>query len=129
MAITNKDIDKLKEAFATKEDLKRFATKEDLKRFATKDDLKRFATKDDLKRFATKDDLKRFATKEDMDRFETKEEAVRRHSEVMTTLDKLMKEKETAQEDRIFAKAKDNEQDQRLDGSEARLGKLEAVGR
>jgi hypothetical protein len=40
MAITNKDIDKLKEVFATKTDLDRFATKEDLKSFATKDELK-----------------------------------------------------------------------------------------
>jgi len=30
MAITNKDVEKLKEVFATKEDLNRFATKEDL---------------------------------------------------------------------------------------------------
>lgn len=29
--ITNKDVEKLKETFATKEDLKQFATKEDLK--------------------------------------------------------------------------------------------------
>ncbi|OGB87265.1 hypothetical protein A3H38_03210 [candidate division WOR-1 bacterium RIFCSPLOWO2_02_FULL_46_20] len=39
MAITNKDIEKLSEIFATKDDLKRFATKDDLKRFSTKDDL------------------------------------------------------------------------------------------
>lgn len=32
MTITNKDVDKLKEVFATKEDLNRFATKEDLDR-------------------------------------------------------------------------------------------------
>ncbi|MBN3033879.1 MAG: hypothetical protein JW873_07280 [Candidatus Saganbacteria bacterium] len=30
MAITNKDVDKLKEVFATKGDLERFATKDDL---------------------------------------------------------------------------------------------------
>lgn len=30
MAITNKDVDKLKEVFATKDDLRRFATKDDL---------------------------------------------------------------------------------------------------
>ena len=30
MTITNKDVEKLKEVFATKEDLKAFATKEDL---------------------------------------------------------------------------------------------------
>lgn len=42
--ITNKDVEKLKETFATKKDLERFVTKEDLK-----ENLKRFATKDDLK--------------------------------------------------------------------------------
>lgn len=39
MAIDKKDIKKLSEVFATKEDLKAFATKEDLKAFATKKDL------------------------------------------------------------------------------------------
>ena len=39
MAITTKDIEKLSEIFATKEDLKAFATKEDLKAFATKGEL------------------------------------------------------------------------------------------
>ncbi len=47
--ITDADITKLKQVFATKDDLKQFATKDDLKQFATKDDLKQFATKDDLK--------------------------------------------------------------------------------
>lgn len=41
--ITNKDIEKLKETFATKEDLEQFATKEDLEQFATKKEMnKRF---------------------------------------------------------------------------------------
>ncbi len=39
--ISDKDVEKLKGTFATKEDLKAFATKEDLKRFATKDDTDR----------------------------------------------------------------------------------------
>ena len=55
--LTDKDIQKLKTVFATKDDFKGFATKDDLKDFATKDDLKGFATKDDLKGFATKDDF------------------------------------------------------------------------
>jgi len=54
--ITNKDIEKLKTVFATKEDLKRFATKEDLDirlaKYATKEDLDirlaKYATKKDL---------------------------------------------------------------------------------
>lgn len=46
--ITDQDIEKLKQVFATKEDINRFATIDDLDRFATKEDLDRFATKDDL---------------------------------------------------------------------------------
>lgn len=79
--ITDKDIQKLKSVFATKDDLGKFATKDDLKKFATKDDLKKFATKDDLvafegridKKFATKDDLKKavkpLVTKKDLSSF------------------------------------------------------------
>lgn len=55
--ITDQDIEKLKQVFATKKDLEQFATKEDLNRFATKEDLKRFATKEDLERFVTKEDF------------------------------------------------------------------------
>lgn len=50
--ITDQDVKKLKQTFATKEDLKDMATKDDLKAFVTKDDLKA-----ELERFATKDDL------------------------------------------------------------------------
>jgi len=46
--ITDTDIKKLKQVFATKDDLKKCATKDDLKKFATKDDLKKYATRDDL---------------------------------------------------------------------------------
>ena len=80
MAITNKDVEKLKEVFATKEDLARFATKD---------------------------------------------EAASRHAEIMKTLDKLMKEKETAREDRTLAIGKDRERDRRLDDHDARIKKLE----
>jgi hypothetical protein len=72
--ITDADVEKLKDTFATKDDLKAFATKDDLKAFATKDDLKAFATKDDLKAFATKDDLKAFATKDDLKASATKDD-------------------------------------------------------
>ncbi|MFH1683882.1 MAG: hypothetical protein ABIA67_03265 [Candidatus Margulisiibacteriota bacterium] len=69
-------------------------------------------------------------TNKDVDKlkevFSTKEEAARRHDEIMITLDQLMKEKETAREDRVFAKAKDNKQDQRLDTLEDRVKKVEA---
>ncbi|MFA4905877.1 MAG: hypothetical protein WC645_05180 [Candidatus Margulisiibacteriota bacterium] len=95
MAITDKDIEKLKGTFATKDDLDRFATKEDLKRFATKEDLKRFATKDDLAEFK---------------------------GAVITRLDRVMGELEKGREDRVLAKAKDDEQDGRLDRLEAKVG-------
>ena len=45
--LDDKDIQKLKESFATKDDLKNFATKDDLNEI--KADLKNFATKDDFK--------------------------------------------------------------------------------
>ena len=54
--ITDTDIQKLKQVFVTKEDLKHFATKKDLERFATKDDITDI--KKELSNYATKDDLK-----------------------------------------------------------------------
>src|SRR3989339_1353037 len=119
MAITKKDIEKLSGIVSTKEDLKealkRFVTKEDLR-----EELKRFATKEDLreelKRFATKEDLKKYATKDDLKAFEGK---------TLTMLDQIMGELEKAREDRIFAKAKDDEQDNRLDTCERKIIILE----
>ena len=81
MAITNKDIDKLKEVFATKEDLKAFATKDELNDF---------------------------------------------RREVTGTLDKVMNELIKAREDRALAIGKDRDQGRRIDGLEARMGKVEA---
>ncbi len=46
--LDDKDIQKLKSVFATKEDLSGFATKEDLSGFATKSDLSSLATKSDF---------------------------------------------------------------------------------
>jgi hypothetical protein len=86
MAITDKDITKLKGVFLTKED---------------------------AKNFATKDDLKQFATKVDLNKLEDK---------MMTRFDKVIGELEKAREDRVFAKAKDDEQDRRLDRLEAKVG-------
>jgi len=82
MAITNKDVEKLKEVFATKEDLQRLKE-------------------------------------------ETEKTASERHGEIMKNLDKLMKEKETAREDRTLAIGKDRERDRRLDDHDARIKKLE----
>jgi len=46
--LDDKDIARLKEILATKDDLKGFATKDDLKDMAAKSDLKSLASKDDL---------------------------------------------------------------------------------
>lgn len=54
--ITDKDIQKLKNVFATKDDLGKFATKDDLVAFEGRID-KKSATKDDIKALATKKDL------------------------------------------------------------------------
>ncbi len=94
MAITNKDVEKLKEVFATKDDLNK---------------LKEV--------FVTKEEF-RF----ELAKLETKDDAARRHNEVMNKLDSLMKEKETAREDRIIAIAKDREQDRRLGVLEQKVG-------
>ena len=50
----------------------------------------------------------------------------RKFDEVLTGLDKVMGELEKAREDRVFAKAKDDEQDRRLGGLEERVEKIEA---
>jgi len=103
--ITDKDIEKLKKVFATKDDLigmekrfdKKFATKDDLKRFATKKDLKKelsaYATKDDLKKLATKDDLKAYATREDLKKelsaYATKNDLLRLKGDLLGEMSKL----------------------------------------
>ena len=55
--ITNKDIEKMKKVFATKDDLKNFATKNDIK--GINQEMNRFATKEDIKK-----ELQKYATKE-----------------------------------------------------------------
>lgn len=74
--LTQDDIKKLKEAFATKKDLERFATKKDLERFATKLELSKLEVDMNLgfdkirEEMATKDEFR----------------------QVMTILDKVLKE-------------------------------------
>lgn len=97
MAITDKDVEKLKKTFATKDDLKNFVTKDDLKQ--------------ELSGFVTKVDL--MGVRKDMKSLEDK---------MMTRFDKVIGELEKAREDRIFAKAKDDEQDKRLDRLEVKVG-------
>lgn len=100
-------IQRLKEIFATKEDLqalpkkddlKKFATKDDLRKFATKDDLKKFATKNDLKKFATKNDLKKFATKSDLRKFATKDDLVELKEELQQYIDDRLSHLPTKEE-------------------------------
>ena len=74
MAITDKDVDKLKQVFATKDELA-----------------------------DVKGELKVF------------------RNEMNTKLDKVMGELEKAREDRIFAKAKDDELEKRLETVEAKI--------
>jgi len=105
MAITNKDIEKLKEHFATKEDLKQFATKEDLKRFATKEDLKQFATKADLEDFR-REVRENFATKAELRQF---------RDEVMSGLDAVMGELKNMREERYMMKARVDRIEEKLD--------------
>jgi erythromycin esterase-like protein len=47
-------------------------------------------------------------------------------SDILTGQDKIIKELETAREDRVFAIAKDKDQDRRLNGLEDRVQKVEA---
>jgi hypothetical protein len=81
MAITDKDIKKLSEVFATKGDLKGFATKDDLSSL---------------------------------------------RKDILDGQDKIMKELETARQDRNLALGKDREQDRRLDNLEGRMQTVEA---
>jgi len=92
MTLTNRDINKLKEVFATKEDFKNVLTKEDAKAFATKDDLKNLLTKEDAKALATKEDLRVeiFLLREDMRKFPTRDEMNLRFNEVTNSIDWLM---------------------------------------
>ncbi|MDD5593455.1 MAG: hypothetical protein PHG97_01770 [Candidatus Margulisbacteria bacterium] len=123
MAITNKDVEKLKEVFATKEDLKSFATKEDLKSFATKEDLKAFATKEGLKVFATKDELTTSINglrTELIEKIDDSAKEVKR--EILGGLDKVMGELAKIRDEQTCARGKDREQDHRLDKLEAKVG-------
>jgi hypothetical protein len=57
---------------------------------------------------------------------ELKQNNIRRHDEILGGFDKVMSELEKAREDRIFAKAEDDRQNERLDGLENRVEKVEA---
>ena len=119
--ITDKDVKKLKEVFATKDDLKTFATKDDLKTFATKDDLKTFATKDDLKTFATKDDLKDINKKIDKLDGRIKNGFESLAKDVMTVIEMIGDNNQKL--DKINAKTTDH--DDILGNHDRRLDKIE----
>ena len=107
--LEDKDIQKLQNILATKEDLRKFATKKDLERFATKKDLRKFATKKDLERFATKKDLDErttkllreiFSTREDLKIF--KEEVRKSFSDLYTAIDTYTKKVDTYAQEMIL---------------------------
>lgn len=109
MAITDKDVIKLKGVFATKEDLNRFATKDDISRFATKDELKNSI--DGLRT--------ELSGKIDESAKEVK-------MGILGGLDKVMDELAKSRDEQTCARGKDREQDLRLDGLEIRMSKVEA---
>lgn len=128
MVITDKDIQKLKSVFATKDDLKNFSTKNESKKFATKNDLKRFATKEDLKRFATKEDLDKLEIRTGQSFIEVKEridgledQFKDLKSEVLRMEDHIIKEIKSMQLDLQVATSHRRE----LDNHETRITKLE----
>jgi len=128
MAITNKDVDKLKEAFATKEDLNRFATKEDLNRFATKEDMDaRFKEVQSVlnKQAAAILNQTNKLLEHDGKFDEMNEKIDRKFDLVLTGQDKIIKELEKAREDRTLAIGKDKEQDRRIESLEGKVQKIE----
>lgn len=127
--ITNADIEKLKQVFPTKEDLRRYVTKDDLK-----SELKRFVTKNDLKNelksFATKDDLKselkKYATKEDLKNHPTHDWM----QNIINQLIKTMAEMFEAQNERLDKRFDEIHNDivahqRQLDNHETRILKIE----
>ncbi|MBI5701353.1 hypothetical protein HZC34_05880 [Candidatus Saganbacteria bacterium] len=94
MAITKKDIEILKETFATKEDFKGLESK--------------------VGGLESKVNSLEFRVNAGFDK-------------VLTGQDKIIKELEKAREDRVFAFAKDKDQDSRLDNLDSRVKKLEAA--
>jgi len=101
MAITNKDIDKLSEIFATKKDLENFATKKDL--LAIKKDV--IGVKDDLVSF--KDEFHGFK------------------NDILASQDKIMKKLEDISLEQKMAYSQYKRQDEKLENHERRIVALE----
>lgn len=97
----------------------------------TKGDLKIFATKDDLKRFATKDDLRveiGLVKIDFQEAFENHDEKNREYrDQVLTGLDKVMKELEAIREDSVVGTHQTREIRVDVDNHEKRIAKLEAA--
>ncbi|MDQ0339666.1 glutamate racemase [Caldalkalibacillus uzonensis] len=68
------EIESIKKAMATKDDIANMATKDDIANMATKDDIANMATKDDIANMATKDDIANMATKDDIANMATKDD-------------------------------------------------------
>lgn len=111
MAITNKDIEKLKEHFATKEDL----------------DNKFKEVHSVLEKHSTALLNQTNKLLEHDGKFDLMNEKIDgKFDQVLTGLDKIVGELEKAREDRVFAKGKDDEQDRRLGSLEGGTQKVEA---
>jgi|SRR3989339_1957207 len=120
--ISDKDINKLKTIFPTKDDLKKelraYATKEDLK-----NELKGFATKADLKAHPTKDDLK-----SELRAYATKDEMSRGFMEVIRSIGETRTEIVTLITRQIVELQDVTKRQQRmLENHDSRIGNLESL--
>jgi hypothetical protein len=123
MALTNKDIEKLKTIFATKEDLFGFATKEDLARFATKEDLSRFATKEDLARFVTKAEFAEL--KANVQDLNTGFQVL--NNRMLINFDAVFKELQSIRQELVSFLGLYRRHDEQLINHEGRIAKLEVA--
>src|SRR3989339_44097 len=124
--ISDKDINKLKTIFPTKEDLKNelraYATKEDLK-----NELRAYATKEDLK-----NELRAYATKEDLKNelraYATKDEMSRGFMEVIRSIGETRTEIVTLITRQIVELQDVTKRQQRmLENHDSRIGNLESL--
>jgi len=126
MAITDKDVAKLKKVFATKDDLKNFTTKDDLKNFVTKDDLK-----NELKSFATKDELIstkwELINKIDNLKQDLKQEITEKYDKILDGQDYLIKKVETALQETKVAYGQYKQQENKLADHENRIKVIETI--
>src|SRR3989338_3383808 len=115
--ITDKDIAKMKAAFATKDDLKLMENRQN----------KRFATKDDLKSLATKNDLVGLAKYSDF--LNLKEEFITNlekwKNELFIKIDSVLGRVTTAEEENTILKARQDGHKEMRQQLDERIAKLE----